>query len=62
MVLTNVRELAMLMLVSVAEYFGSGSLFCVLCYLLIVIDILLGSSLLKLTEKDSCYEIDENAK
>jgi len=30
MVLTNVRELAMLMLISVAEYFGSGSLFCVL--------------------------------
>jgi len=30
MVLTNVRELAMLMLISVAKYFGSGSLFCVL--------------------------------
>jgi len=30
MVLTNVHELAMLLLISVAKYFGSGSLFCVL--------------------------------
>jgi len=30
MVLTNVRELSMLMLISVGKYFGSGSLFCVL--------------------------------
>jgi len=30
MVLMNVRELAMLMHISVAKYFGSGSLFCVL--------------------------------
>ena len=40
MVLTNVRELAMLMRISVAKYFGSGSLFCVLWTItLLLIDI-----------------------